>query len=134
MASEISDYLKSQFLALYCMVVADGVVDIKELETLYRIGEEQYGLSQQDINSAVLNNGTSFIVPENMEAKIKFLYNLATIAWADGKLEESEKELMHKYILRMGFLEENSEKISKFIFGCVQQGKSIEDTLTLAKS
>ena len=130
----ISESLQSQFLALYCMVVADGVVDVKELETLYRIGSEQYGLTSQDINNAVLKNGSSFIVPENMESKIKFLYNLATIAWADGVLEDSEKELMHKYIIRLGFLTENADAIADFIFDCVQKGKTIEETLVLAES
>ena len=134
MNKEISESLQSQFLALYCMVVADGVIDIKELETLYRIGSEQYGLTSQDINNSVLKKGTSFIVPENMESKIKFLYNLATIAWADGVLEESEKELMHKYIIRLGFLKENTEAIADFIFDCVQKGKTIEETLVLAES
>ena len=134
MNKEISEGLQSQFLALYCMVVADGVVDVKELETLYRIGSEQYGLTSQDINNAVLKNGSSFIVPENMESKIKFLYNLATIAWADGILEESEKELMRKYIIRLGFLKENADAIADFIFDCVKRGKTIEETLKLAES
>lgn len=131
---EVPEQLKSQFIALYCMVVADGVIDVKELETLYRIGKEQYALSKEEINLAVLNNGSSFIVPENLEAKIKFLYNLATIAWADGVLEESEIKLMHKYIIRLGFLEDNLTAISDFIFDCVKQGKTIEETISLAQS
>lgn len=133
-SKKISEQLQSQFLALYCMVVADGVIDVNELETLYRIGAEQYGLSQNEINRAVLNNGSSFIVPENMESKIKFLYNLATIALADGILEEAEKELMNKYIIRLGFLKENSSAIANFIFDCVAKGKSIEETILLAQS
>ena len=131
---EVSEQLKSQFIALYCMVLADGVIDVKELETLYRIGKEQYALTKEEINRAVLNNGSSFIVPENMEAKIKFLYNLATIAWADGVLEQSEINLMHKYIIRLGFLEENLSAIADFIFDSVKQGRTIEETISLALS
>ncbi|MCH5245796.1 MAG: TerB family tellurite resistance protein [Muribaculaceae bacterium] len=129
-----SKHLQSQFLALYCMVVADGVIDVKELEALYKVGEQQYNLTVDEINKAVLNNGTSFVVPENFDSKIKFLYNLATIAWADGILEESEIQLMHKYIVRIGFLEENREEIANFIFDCVKQGKTIDETVLLAKS
>lgn len=123
----------SHFLALYCMVVADGIIDIHELETLYKIGREQYGLTQDQINQSILQNGTSFVVPENIEAKIQFLYNLATIAWADGILEKSEIELMNKYVVRMGFLEENSSSIANFIFDCVREGKTVEETIEIAK-
>ena len=133
-AQPLSPQLQSQFLALYCMIVADGVIDVSELETLYRIGKEQYGLTPTVINQAVVEKGDSFIVPENMDAKIKFLYNLATIAWADGILEESEKNLMRKYISRLGFMEENNDAIAQFIFNCVHEGKTIEETLSLAKS
>lgn len=126
--------MQSHFLALYCMVVADGVIDVQELETLYRIGNEQYGLTKEQINQAIVSNGSSFIVPESIEAKIQFLFNLATIAWADGVLEDTEKELMHKYVLRLGFKKENIDLISNFIFDSVKTGKSIEETITLAKS
>lgn len=131
---EISDQLQSQFLALYCMVVADGIIDVKELEALYRIGEEQYGLSSQEINQAVLSGGTSFVVPESVEAKIRFLFNLATIAMADGNLDSTEKTLLQKYIVRVGFMPENSEEIGDFFVDCVREGKSIEETILMAQS
>ena len=34
-----------QFLELYRMVLADGIAHPKEMETLYRIGVENYGLT-----------------------------------------------------------------------------------------
>ena len=40
---------KLQFLDLYCMVLADGIVHPKEMETLYRIGLENYGLTEDEI-------------------------------------------------------------------------------------
>ena len=125
--------IHSHFLALYCMVVADGIIDVNELEALYKIGKEQYGLSQEQINQAIIQNGSSFIIPENIEAKIQFLYNLGVIAWSDGILEDSEVALMKKYVIRMGFLEENCDAISNFIFDCVKQGKSIDETIEIAK-
>ena len=131
---QISPQLQSHFLALYCMVLADGVIDVAELETLYRIGKEQYGLTQKEINQAVLQNGDSFAIPENIDSKIKLLYNLATIAWADGILEDSERSLMRKYISRLGFLDENNDAIAEFIFKSVKEGKTIDETILLAKS
>ena len=66
--------MKSQFLSLYCMVLADGIIDARELETLYRIGTEQYGLTQEEITATVRDAGTSFIMPTELSDKIRFLY------------------------------------------------------------
>lgn len=38
--ANMEELLKSRFLSLYCMVMADGVIEAKELETLYRIGQQ----------------------------------------------------------------------------------------------
>ena len=73
--------LKSQFLSLYCMVLADGIIDAKELETLYKIGIEQYGLSQSEITATVRDAGSSFVMPNTLAGKIRFLYNMAQIAY-----------------------------------------------------
>lgn len=48
------DYkLKARFLSLYSMILADGIIDAREMETLYRIGREEYGISQKEIDLAI---------------------------------------------------------------------------------
>ena len=44
---------KLQFLDLYCMVLADGIIHPKEMETLYRIGLENYSLTEDEITESV---------------------------------------------------------------------------------
>ena len=44
---------KSRFIALYCMVLADGIIDARELEVLYRIGRDTYGIPAEEINNAI---------------------------------------------------------------------------------
>lgn len=39
---------KSHFLSLYCMILADGIIDAKEMETLYEIASRNYGLTPED--------------------------------------------------------------------------------------
>ena len=95
--------MKSQFLSLYCMVLADGIIDARELETLYRIGTEQYGLTQEEITATVRDAGTSFIMPTELSDKIRFLYNMAQIAYADGEIDNTEIDLMKRYIRKMNF-------------------------------
>lgn len=97
------------------MVLADGIIDARELETLYKIGIEQYGLSQSEITETIKNAGSSFIIPEKLEDKVRFLYNLAQIAWADKKIDPSERDLLERYALRMGFEAENIKGICEFL-------------------
>lgn len=130
--SQIMDpILKSHFLALYCMVLADGVIDALELETLYKIGTKDYGLTQEEIVEAVRDGGTSFNIPGTLEEKIKLLYDMAKIAWADGEIDDTEISLLKKYAVRFGFQAENAGKIAEYMLDCVNSGMTAEDITKL---
>ena len=122
---------KSQFLALYRMVLADGVIDPLELETIYRIGTESYGLTQDEITDSLQNAGTSLQLPQTIEDKVKFLFNLAEVAWADGVIEPTEKELLRKYVIHLGFEEENAHQITEFMLNAVEKGQTVEEILSI---
>lgn len=113
------------------MVLADGVIDARELEALYRIGTEQYGLTQSEIIETVRNAGSSFIVPSTLEGKVRFLFNMAQIAYADGVIDSSERDLLKKYIAKMGFEEENVESIADFLLDAAQNGMSPDELIHL---
>ena len=121
--------LKSQFLSLYCMVLADGVIDARELETLYRIGIEQYGLTQAEITATVRDAGSSFIMPDTLAGKVRFLFNMAQIAYADGEVDTTERELLKRYITKMEFAEENIDGIANFLLDSVKNGVTEEEIL-----
>lgn len=125
----MEEKMKSRFIGLYCMILADGVVDSRELETIYRIGRENYGFSAEDITSIVRDSGTSFILPEVIEEKVELLYQLGEIAWADGKIEESERTLIKKYASCMGFADENLESIVDYILDKVENKVPVEDVI-----
>ena len=125
----MDDNLKSRFLSLYCMVMADGVVEAKELETLYRIGQENYYLTPEEINQTVVSAGSSFVAPDNMAERIGILYEMAEIAWADGRIDDTERSLVARYAVRLGFKEENAENIMKFMFQQVKDKVGKEETI-----
>ncbi len=124
---------QSRFLALYAMVMADGIVAVEELETLYRIGREDYGLSQEEINNYVLSSGTSFIIPEKFSDCIKILYEMAQIAWADKDIDATEKQLIRRYAMRMGFKEENAEEICDWLLEQAEKETPFEDVIKQIK-
>ena len=120
---------KSRFIALYSMILADGIIDAREMETLYRIGRENYGIPAEEINDAIRESGISFLIPETLNEKISFLYHLAEIALSDEDLDETEKTLLRKYALRMGFLEENANEIVDWLLEQVRHKKTLEQVL-----
>ena len=121
--------LKSHFLSLYCMVVADGDVAISELNELYRIAKEDYGLTQEEIEKAVLSGGSAFYIPETTEEKVKYLYYLALIAAADGVIVDAEKVLLKNYAKKFGFLDENTDEIVNILLKYAKGKKSIDEIL-----
>ena len=112
------------------MVLADGIIEAKELETLYRIGTENYGLTLEQITEAIKESGTSFISPQSLEDKIQTLYNMSRIAWADGVIDESEINLLKRYIIKMGFQTEHADEIASFMLESVKEGKSVPEILS----
>lgn len=112
---EINSKKKMQFLNLYHMVMADGIVHPNEMKTLYRIGLENYGLTEKEIDENIKSAGVSTIIPELPEERIAVLYEMALIAWADGELEESERYLLRRYALRYGVNEENIDELVDFL-------------------
>lgn len=117
---EIDSKKKLQFLDLYCMVMADGIVHPKEMETLYRIGRETYGLSEQEIDLGVKESGTSNVIPELPEERVAMLYEMALIAWADGELEESERNLLRRYATMYGVNDDSIDELVDFLLAKAQ--------------
>ena len=111
------------------MVIADGIVEAKELETLYRIGRESYKLSPEEINTYVVSAGSSFVAPDKMEDRISILYEMAEIAWADGVVDKTEKDLLSRYAIRLGFKDENADEIAEFMFQQVKEGISKNEVI-----
>ena len=112
---EIDSKKKLQFLDLYCMVMADGIVHPKEMETLYRIGLEHYGLSESEITESVKSAGISSIIPELLEERIAVLYEMALIAWADGELEDSERNMLRRYASMYGVNDDSIDELVDFL-------------------
>ena len=125
----MDEKLKSRFLGLYCMILADGVIDSRELETVYRIGRETYGLTEDEILTAIRDSGTSYELPVILNEKIELLYQLGEIAWADGRIEESEKDIMRKYALQMDFDSANIDAIVDYILDKVEHKVPLSEVI-----
>ena len=125
---KMDDALKWHFFNLYCLALSDEQFDFTELQTLYSIGVE-HGITSEQINQIVLTANISPTIPDTKEGKVECLYDLTRLAWADGKIEPEEREIIKKCVIRYGFLPENAEGIVDYFLKSVKENKSKTDII-----
>lgn len=125
---------KLKFLDLYSMVMADGIAHPKELETLYRIGTDKYGLTSEEMNEAVKASGVYNIIPELPEERISLLYELAIIAWADGEIEDTEKQMLRRYANRYGVRDDRIDELIEYLLDKAKGNIPESDVINELKS
>jgi uncharacterized tellurite resistance protein B-like protein len=125
----ISTGLKSHFLRLYQMAFADDNFDVLELKMLYNFAEER-GLSKEQLNEILLNPSQVSVIPESLDEKIEYLYDLALMIWADQVVTEDETNSLKKYCKKFEFLEENIDDICEFLLENAKEKISLSELLT----
>jgi uncharacterized tellurite resistance protein B-like protein len=126
---------KKMFLGLYQMLLADAEVHPKELELLYEIGKEKGGISEEEIQRAIFSPNTLVSLETlNDEGRIEYLYNLSRIAWADGYINDKEKEILEDASKRLGFAEENTTEIAEFLLDQAKEKIPFEKVLQTIKN
>ncbi|WP_312767194.1 hypothetical protein [Epilithonimonas sp.] len=124
---EPTENLKAHFLRLYQMAICDDNFSSLELKALYRSAEER-GISQKNLDEILLNPISSKVtIPESIEEKIDYLYDLTVMIWADGEVSPNERASLEKYVLMFGFMEENALQIVEYLIDSVKEGKSKTD-------
>ena len=125
----MNEGLKSHFLNLYGMVMADGEVLAKEKMELYRIGEEFYGMKPEEFDRLVFSDEILFYTPDSDEEKILYLYDFALIAWADGEVVDEERQMMKRFALRFGVQEDEVDALIDLLLEKAQTQLSHEELL-----
>lgn len=125
---EITNKLKSHFLRLYQIAFSDDNFDPSELKMLYYFAEER-GVSPEQLQNILINPIQETTIPETLEDKIDYLYDLAIMIWADEIISEDEKNTLKKYCLKFEFLPENIEDLSNFLLDSAKKGLLKEDII-----
>lgn len=125
----ISNDLKSHFLRLYQMAITDEEFSPLELKMLYKFAEDR-GISSNDLDKILLSTTDKFAIPNNILTKLEYLYDLAIMIWADGKVTEDEHNTLKKYCRKFGFLDENIDELSNVLLKSVENGVPKSDFLT----
>lgn len=119
----ITENLKAHFLRLYQMAICDDNFSALELKMLYKCAEER-GIDSKNLDEILLNPiNLKSLIPQTIEEKIDYLYDLTVMTWADGLVSPDEYSAMEKYVLMFGFLEENLTAIVDYLIEAVKIGK-----------
>ncbi len=130
---EVSNELKTHFLRLYQMAFSDDNFDVLELQMLYSFAQQR-GVSEDQLNRILLNPTSDNSIPETLEKRVEYLYDLSLMIWADGKVTEDEKNTLKKYCRRFEFLSENIEELSTYLLKCAKDGVKKEILINEIKS
>jgi hypothetical protein len=129
----MTNTLKSHFLNLYSIALADFQIETVELEALYNIGQEK-GVEKSEIDELILHpDKVRFILPETLEEKIIYLYDFAKIIIADGIIDKNEIKSLELFCNRFGFEEINVPAIREFLINSAKENKNIEELLLIIK-
>ncbi len=125
----ISTELKSHFLRLYQIAIADDDFANIELEMLYKFAEGK-GIAKDELLD-MLTAPTDFSVhiPESLEMRVEYLYDFACMIWADGEVTEDEYNTLKKYCRKFEFLEENVVQMTDYLIDCAKKYLPKEEIL-----
>ena len=124
----ISTELKSHFLRLYQIAFTDDNFDVLELQMLYNFAHDR-GLSTEQLNGILLNPSVTTSIPESLEVRVEYLYDLARMIWADGVVTVDELSTLKKYCKRFEFLNENIDELANYLLGCAKKGTSKDEII-----
>lgn len=124
----ISIELKSHFLRLYQIAFSDDNFDILEMQMLYKFAEKR-GIAKEDLNQILLNPSHQTLIPETLELRIEYLYDLALMICVDNKITEDEINTLRKYCSKFGFLDENVNSITDFLIESAKNNLSKQEII-----
>ena len=126
---DISENLKSHFLRLYSMAFTDDNFHPLELKMLYNFAKER-GVPKDKLDELLLNPiEASAKIPENLDEKITYLYQLSEMIWAVGKVDDNERSTLNKYVKLFKFKEENADELTEYLLSAVENKISLANVL-----
>ncbi|WP_191861053.1 hypothetical protein [Hanstruepera ponticola] len=128
----ITTELKSHFLRLYQMAFSDDNFDVLEMQMLYKFAEER-GVSVEQLNEILLNPSHNSSIPETLELRVEYLYDLAVMIWADNQVTEDEYITLKKYCRKFQFLDENINELADYLLECAKKNISKDEIIKQLK-
>jgi hypothetical protein len=125
----ITTKLKSHFLRLYQIACTDEDFDVLEMKQLYAFAAQR-GIDQQQLQNILIDPVARLSIPESLNERIEYLYDLAVMTWVDHHITEDEYNTLRKFCRHFEFDDENIDQICDFLLDCAKNEMSLQEVLT----
>lgn len=116
---------RNHLIDLYRLALVDEDFDMREVFLLTELCKK-YNVNLNEISIKLTSTEHEVLIPESIEERIKYLYELTQMAWADNIIQDCERDMLRNYALRYDFLEENVDSIVNYLIDSVRDGKTLE--------
>lgn len=116
---------RNHLIDLYRLALVDEDFDMREVFLLTELCKK-YNVNLNEISIKLTSTEHEVLIPESIEERIKYLYELTQMAWADNIIQDCERDMLRNYALRYDFLEENVDSIVDYLIDSVRDGKTLE--------
>lgn len=110
------------------MAFSDDQFDVLEMQMLYKFAEDR-GVTKEQLDEILLNPSHDSSIPETLEERVGYLYDLAVMIWADQKVTEDEYITLKKYCKKFEFLDENIPNLTDYLLESAKNGIDKEDII-----
>ncbi len=110
------------------MAFSDDQFDVLEMQMLYKFAEDR-GVTKEQLDEILLNPSHNSSIPETLEERVGYLYDLAIMIWADQKVTEDEYITLKKYCKKFEFLDENIPNLADYLLESAKKGIDKEDII-----
>jgi uncharacterized tellurite resistance protein B-like protein len=125
---------KEYFVQLVRSAKADDKIYESELILLHRLGKK-LGLTEPEINTLIRDTDkTDYIPPYELTKRFEQVYNIVSIAMADGSIDETEMRVLKGFALRSGFSDDEIPVMLNTITEGIKEGKNEEDLFDIYRN
>ena len=124
----ISEEIKSHFLRLYQIALADDEFSPLEMRLLYQFANER-NISKEQLDEILTGHSGPITIPETLEKRIEYLYDFALMIWADEIVTDDEYNALKKYCKKFEFMEDKIVPLTEYLITSAKEGKSKESIL-----
>jgi uncharacterized tellurite resistance protein B-like protein len=104
----------------------DGKISPDELEMLHKEGRK-FGLTDPEIDELILSEHKHhYEPPYSLHEKFEHLYNIAEMILADDVVTDSEKKIIRKFAIEVGFSDKAIDKLLEILFEGIRKNEDEE--------
>jgi uncharacterized tellurite resistance protein B-like protein len=117
----------AHFASIVRLALADDIITEGEEKLLKRLARRFHILDEK--YKEILENPNEYSqgTPHGYDERIEYLYDLATMVFADNEVSIEEAKVLKKLVIGLGFPLDNAEKVTNEAIHLVLNNNDLED-------